>query len=195
MFKSNFTRIAENTTKYHLELVRNYGDRFADEGTLLATAAILDAQTYIFIENSIEIDTIIEIAKQAVAKNAEDPTAYQMIATHEKFKKISKQGKPSLSAYLQYSEEDDELEEDTLFNLIFGLEVEIFAVDSPRLNRHDIEYACYQSADSIIKAIRRVNKKYNSEAMFASVTKLFMQSPKFQTTRQTIGIIEVGNHP
>ena len=34
LFKSNFTRIAENTTKYYLELIRNYSNKFDDEVTL-----------------------------------------------------------------------------------------------------------------------------------------------------------------
>lgn len=46
--ESNFTLIAENTTKYYLELRKNYKDRFNDEVSLLATAGILDAQFYIF---------------------------------------------------------------------------------------------------------------------------------------------------
>ena len=68
LFKSNFTRIAENTTKYYLELTRNYGNRFDDEVALLTTVGALDAQTYVFVEGSIDLDTISYIAKQAVSK-------------------------------------------------------------------------------------------------------------------------------
>ena len=40
-FKSNFVRIAENTTKYYLELTRNYSNRFDDKVALLTTAGVL----------------------------------------------------------------------------------------------------------------------------------------------------------
>ena len=34
-FKSNFTLIAENTTKYYLELIRNYSNRFDEMDCLV----------------------------------------------------------------------------------------------------------------------------------------------------------------
>lgn len=72
LFKSNFARIAENTTKYYLELRTNYGSRFSDEISLLATAGVLDAQNYIFVEHSIEIDTIIDMARKAVSQEGNE---------------------------------------------------------------------------------------------------------------------------
>ena len=72
LFKSNFARIAENTTKYYLELKTNCGNRFCDEIFLLATAGVLDAQNYIFVEHSIEIDTIIDMARKAVSQEGNE---------------------------------------------------------------------------------------------------------------------------
>jgi len=61
----NFTFIAANTTKYYLELTRNYSNRFNDEASLMATAGLLDAQTYVFIERTINLSTILDMAKEA----------------------------------------------------------------------------------------------------------------------------------
>ena len=69
--ESNFTLIAEITTKYYLELTKKYKNRFNDEISLLATAGILDAQHYIFIEQKIKPSEIIDIAKQSVKNNKE----------------------------------------------------------------------------------------------------------------------------
>jgi hypothetical protein len=65
--ESNFTLIAENTTKYYLELTKNYKNRINNEVFLLATAGILDAQFYIFMEKTINPAEIIDIAKKAVS--------------------------------------------------------------------------------------------------------------------------------
>ena len=43
-FKSNFSLVAENTTKYYMELKTRFKGRFPDDASLLATAGILDAQ-------------------------------------------------------------------------------------------------------------------------------------------------------
>ncbi len=59
---NNYIIVARNISKYYLELVSNYKDRFRDELTLLLTAGILDAQHYIFIEKSIDISEIHEMA-------------------------------------------------------------------------------------------------------------------------------------
>ena len=70
--KNNYALIAENTTKYYLELTRNYSNRFDDEVTLLTTTGVLGAQTYVFIESSIDIDTISHIARDVVSKEISD---------------------------------------------------------------------------------------------------------------------------
>jgi len=69
--ESNFTLIAENTTKYYLELTKSCKNRFKDEAFLLATAGILDAQFYIFIDQTINPQEIIDIAQKSVSSNEE----------------------------------------------------------------------------------------------------------------------------
>ena len=64
--ESNFTLIAENTTKYYLELTKNYKNRFNNETSLLAAAGILDAQSYV-IEKTISPSEIIDIAQETVS--------------------------------------------------------------------------------------------------------------------------------
>jgi hypothetical protein len=186
LFKSNFTRIAENTTKYYLELTRNYSNRFDDEVTLLTTTGVLDAQTYVFIEGSIDLETIANLAKQVVSKEELEPTSYQKIASQAKLEKFL--AKSQIDKILSSSRGKDELEEDTLFNFIFSLEVEIFTVDSPEFDRSAIELACYDKANAIFKAIRKMKERYNSEVPFALATANLMDSPKFEAIRKQLGI-------
>ncbi len=185
LFKSNFTRIAENTTKYYLELTRNYSNRFNDEVALLTTAGALDAQTYVFVEGSIDLGTISHIAKQAVSKEELEPTPYQKMASHAELKKLKAK---SLVDKIISSGEKDELYEDTLFNFIFSLEVEIFTVDSPEFSRSAIELACYEKADTILKAIRRMGNKYRGERLFTLATANLMDSSQFEVIREQLGI-------
>lgn len=63
--EDNFAMIAANTTKYYLELERNYKHRFGSETSLIATAGVLDAQNYIFVEETIDLSSILNIAKEA----------------------------------------------------------------------------------------------------------------------------------
>jgi len=186
LFKSNFTRIAGNTTKYYLELTRNYSNRFDDEVALLTTAGVLDAQTYVFVEGSIDLDAISHIAKQAVSKEELEPTLYQRMASQAKLEKFLT--KSPIDKIVSSSEETDELEKDTLFNFIFSLEVEIFTVDSPEFPRSAIELACYEKADTIVKAIRRMGNKYRGERLFTLATANLMDSPKFEAIRKQLGI-------
>jgi hypothetical protein len=69
--ESIYTFVAENTTKYYLELSRNYGGRFNDESSLLATAGILDAQFYIFKQKIINPLEILSIAKKSLGTGKE----------------------------------------------------------------------------------------------------------------------------
>ena len=62
--ESNFTFVAENTAKYYLELSKNYSTRFNNEASLLATAGILDAKVYIFMQQKINPADIIDVAKK-----------------------------------------------------------------------------------------------------------------------------------
>ncbi|MFC1860254.1 hypothetical protein ACFLYC_01615 [Chloroflexota bacterium] len=186
LLKSNYALIAENTTKYYLELTRNYRNRFDDEVTLLTTAGVLDAQTYVFSEGSIGLDTISYIAKQAVSKEELEPTSYQKMTSQAFLKKF--RTKSAIDKIVSSSEEKDELEKDTLFNFIFSLEVEIFVVDSPEFNRSAIELACYGKADTILKAINRMKKRYKGEKLFTLATTNLMSSPKFEAIRKQLGI-------
>jgi hypothetical protein len=63
--EDSFVIIARNTTKYYLELCRNYKDRFKDDISIVATAGVLDAQVYVFAEKTISLSEIQEIAKEA----------------------------------------------------------------------------------------------------------------------------------
>ena len=63
--ESNLTPIAEITTKFYLELEKNYRELFADQTGLLATAGILDAQWYVF-SGQINANEIIDIAKETI---------------------------------------------------------------------------------------------------------------------------------
>ncbi|NQT31523.1 MAG: hypothetical protein HQ588_04240 [Deltaproteobacteria bacterium] len=62
---SNFSLIAINTTKYYLELTSNYGNRFSNEVSLLATAGLLDAQNYVFVERTINPKDIFAMAQKS----------------------------------------------------------------------------------------------------------------------------------
>ena len=63
LFKSTYTIIAENTTKFYLELKKNYSDRFDKEASILATAGTLDAQWYVLKEETISINYLLHLAK------------------------------------------------------------------------------------------------------------------------------------
>jgi len=68
--KSNFTLIANMTTKYYLELKRNFSHRLSDETSLISVAGILDANVYIFGTQQIKPQQIIAIAQGT--KNSKD---------------------------------------------------------------------------------------------------------------------------
>ncbi len=68
--ESNFTLIAEITTKFYLELEKNYRECFADKTGLFATSGVLDAQWYVF-SGQIKVAEIIDIAKKTI--KSDDP--------------------------------------------------------------------------------------------------------------------------
>jgi hypothetical protein len=183
LFKSNFARIAENTTKYYLELSKNYEKRFRDEVALLTTAGVLDAQNYVFSEQSLDVDTIIDMAKKAVSQEREEPTAYQ---------KAKVQALMALSAsdFVKYIRQEDKLEKDTLFNFVFNLEVALFLIDNPYFTRSVLELACLQKADAIAKAIQKTRDKYRGEPLFTSVTMRFMEGPEVEEVKKILGIAD-----
>ncbi|GAJ07431.1 unnamed protein product, partial [marine sediment metagenome] len=117
LFKNNYALIAENTTKYYLELTRNYRNRFDDEVALLATAGILDAGIYVS-EGSIDIDTISHIARDVVSKEISDLNPCRRLAAQERhgmfpFTKRRKSPDDILRLF-----EEDKFEGDTLLNFV-----------------------------------------------------------------------------
>jgi len=184
-FKSNFARIAENTTKYYLELTEKYQNRFDDEVSLLATAGVLDAQNYIFVRNpQISVLEILDMAKQVVSGS--DSIGQQVRVTREleKYKRATSAeiisglvGSGTLSA--------------PLVDFVISLEVKLFKVDSPRLAVADIAEACSDKSETIEKAVRRTREKYAGERMFSSSTAAFMESPQLVAVRKKLGIKEL----
>jgi len=68
--QDSFKLVAANITRYYLELMRNYFDRFNDEATLLATAGILTSQVYIK-RGTISPLTILDVAKKSARAKGE----------------------------------------------------------------------------------------------------------------------------
>lgn len=62
--KNLFTLIASMTTKYYLELKRNFAKYFPDETSLIAAAGIIDANHYIFKTQQIKPEQIIDLARE-----------------------------------------------------------------------------------------------------------------------------------
>lgn len=180
MFKSNYTKIAENTTKYYLELTKRYGDRFDDPVTLLTATGVLDAQ------ESVEIDTIYHIANNAVLDK--ELNLYNIIASNEHLKRIKNMS--TIDKITSSEFEKKVFEEDILFNFIFSFEVEIFAANTQRFNRSDIALACYSADESIWKAIQRIKTKYKGDHLFEQAVTFFMESPEYELIREKIGILD-----
>ena len=186
LFKSNYTRIAENTTKYYLELTRKYGDRFLDEISLIATAGVLDAQVYVFAEGSIKVDDILSIARGVLSKGKMSEESldfyYYGLMAWEEWRK----GKTSKDLIL--GKDNIDLEDDPLFGFIFSLEVELFKVDTPHSPSSLIASACYSKANTIFKAIKNTKAKYTSEMLFSKATTNFMESHELQPIKIQLGI-------
>ena len=130
LFQSNFSRIAENTTNYYLELKNNYGDRFSDEISLLATAGVLDTQNYIFAEQTLDTARIIDMAKKALSQEGKELNEYKKAKVQATMS--------SFDDLVKYLSEEDGLEQDPLFNFVFNLEVAIFSIDNPYFSISDI---------------------------------------------------------
>ncbi len=181
LFKSNFARIAENTTKYYLELKNNYGHRFKDEASLLAAAGALDAQNYIFLEHSIDVDTMVAWAKQAVSQEQENKLSV--------FRRLMMQERLSSKRDILKHFGDFELAHDPLFDFIFSLEVALFTIDKPFFSSpSDVQLSCFKKANTISNAIRRTKEKYGGEALFTLVVSKFMESPQFEPIRKQLEI-------
>jgi len=194
-FKSNFTIIAENTTKYYLELKNRYSDRFDNGISLLAIAGVLDAQNYIFTSSpTIDIDEIFELAKESTSNDETITSLNSMksIINFEKRMQDYKGGKISSTELILGDEESGEEISDTiniLFSFIFGLEVMLFKADSPNISPPMIEQACRDKYKTIEKAITHtMNKHKVGQGLIAKATTNFMESPKVRPIRQKVGL-------
>lgn len=63
--ESNFTLIAENTTRFYLELSKSHRHRFRDISSMLAAAGFLDAMVYVLGEGRIGVEEIAEMARRS----------------------------------------------------------------------------------------------------------------------------------
>lgn len=187
-FKSNFSLIAENTTKFYLELTKRYPNRFSNDISLLAIAGILDAQNYVFASpptiDGAEIFRLAEVASSS-------KYIKKQISFEKRMKKY-KRGKISAVDILIEDEQDKYLISDStkkLVNFVFGLELLIFKADSPNLSPWAIEDACKDKIKTIEKAITNTMSKYTvGEGLVAQITTNFMESPRFQSMIEQFGI-------
>ena len=190
-FKTNFSLIAENTTKYYMELKSRYKERFPDDASLLAATGILDAQNYIFSSSpQIDIIDIIELARRCIAKGEDYIPIRKLIRSSEM---IQKHRQRKLSAYEVLASCDD-LEEppectDEVFDFVFGLEVLLFKADT-KFSPSDVEEACRSKHKTIEKAITGTMKKYNvGKGVFARATTTFMENVSQEPLRNSLGIL------
>ena len=195
-FKSNFTVIAENTTKYYLELKSRYQNRFENNISLLASAGVLDAQNYIFTTHpTINIDDILNLARDSTTDDESHVSTRELISFEERRQRY-RRGQTSLADFItgdieKDSETDISESIDILFDFVFGLELMIFRADSPKLSPYLIEEACRDKYKTIEKAIVQTVNRYKIGAgLVAKATTSFMESPSFQTIRQRLGIMD-----
>ena len=194
-FKTNFSLIAENTTKYYMELQTRYKGRFPDHASLLATAGVLDAQNYIFPSSpKIDITDVIELARRCTAKDPNHIPIRVPIRKDIRFSEARKRyrrGKSSLADLFVGSEDSTGPPEctDELFDFVFRLELLLFRVDNTRFSAFHIEEACRSKHKTIEKAITGTMKKYNvGKGIFAQATTTFMDDVSLQSVRNRLRI-------
>ena len=191
IFKSNFTKIAENTTKYYLELKNRYYNKFENEISLLATAGLLDAQSYTLISSpTITVEQLIELAKTALDDDELKISTWKRIS-YEKRHQQYREGNLSTAEYLVASDKEDVAKDvEHLFDFIFGLEILIFEIDVPKYSTSRKVESCIDSYRPIIKGITQTIEKYSvGHGRIADTTTGFMESPDFQTMRENLNII------
>jgi len=190
-FKTNFSLIAENTTKYYMELKSRYKERFTDDASLLAAAGILDAQNYIFPSPpQIDIIDVIELARKCTAKD-EDYIPMRKLIQYSENTQRYRDRKSSIADLLsfEYSEGSPECT-DEVFDFVFGLELLLFKVDNQKFSPHAIEEACRSKYKTIEKAITQTMKKYEiGRGMLARATTTFMENVSQETLRNRLGIL------
>jgi hypothetical protein len=190
-FKTNFSLIAENTTKYYMELKTRYSGRFPDDASLLATAGVLDAQNYIFPSPpQIDIVDVIELARKSTTKD-EGYIPMRKLIQYSAHLQRYREHKSSVAGLLsfEYSEGSPECT-DEVFDFIFGLELLLFKVDNQRFSPHAIEEACRSKYKTIEKAIMQTMKKYKvGRGMLARATTAFMENPSLEPLKNSLGIL------
>ena len=177
-WKDNYAIVAENTTKFYVELQRNYADRFPDETSLLAAAGVCDAAAYVFGERTVSADDIVEIAEAVIDKRS----AVQLQRMEDKLQRIGAGKMPPGDLLL-------DKHSSPLTDFVAGLEVKLFAVESPRLSESDIVGAVVSKYETIAKVVAKTTDKYTSESQFASNVKALMESPDYAGLRARLGIV------
>ena len=189
--KSNFSLIAENTTKFYMELTTRYKERFPDDASLLATAGILDARNYVFSSSpQIDITDIIELARRCTAKGEDYVPIRKLIQFSDKMQRYQDH-KLSVADFisLEYPAGPPECT-DEVFDFVFGLELLIFNADSNKFSPFAIEEACRRKYKTIEKAIAGTMKKYNvGKGVFARATTTFMEDVSQEPLRNSLGIL------
>jgi len=194
-FKSNFTFIAENTTKFYLELEKCYKAKFVDRASLLATAGVLDAYYYIFKAKNpqITIEDIVELARDSSIHDEDHPPMRKLISFQKRFTNY-KRGKASAIDMIVGDDEEKSSAEineltDDLFDFVYKLEMTIFMADNPRISPSRIEESCQNKYKTIEKAIIQTIRKHKvGKGKFAKTTTMLMESPRLLNTRQQLGI-------
>ena len=190
-FKTNFSLIAENTTKYYMELKSRYKERFTDDASLLAAAGVLDAQNYIFPSPpQIDIIDVIELARKCTAKDEEYIPMRKLIQYSDNTQRY-RDHKSSIADLLsfEYSEGPPECT-DEVFDFVFGLELLLFKVDNKKFSPHAIEEACRSKYKTIEKAITQTMKKYKvGRGMLARAATTFMEDVSLEAVRNKLGIL------
>jgi len=190
--KSNFSLIAENTTKYYMELKTRYGGRFPDDASLLAAAGILDAQNYILpLPPKIEITDVIELARKCTDKEENNVPIRKTIRLWEMEDRYRQRfSVADLSGSLEDSAEPCECT-DEVFDFVFGLELMLFQADNNRFSQYDIHQACLSKHKTIEKAITGTMRKYNvGRGVFAQATTTFMEDVSLKAVRDRLGILQ-----
>jgi len=189
--KTNFSLIAENTTKYYMELKGRYKERFADDASLLAAAGVLDAQNDIFPSPpKIDITDVMELARKCTAKD-EDYIPMRKLIQYSDNTRRYRDHKSSIADLLsfEYSEGPPECT-DEVFDFVFGLELLLFEVDNKRFSPQAIEEACRSKYKTIEKAITQTMKKYKvGQGILARATTAFMENSSLEPLRNRLGIL------
>lgn len=192
-FKTNFSLIAENTTKLYMELKGRYKERFPDDASLLATAGVLDTRNYNILSLSPQIDItdIIELARRCTAKDGDYIPIRESIQYSDNIQRY-RDHKSSAADLLsfEYSKGPHECT-DEVFDFVFGLELLIFNADNNKFSPFAIEEACRRKYKTIEKAIAGTINKYNvGKGIFARATTTFMEDVSLQAVRNSLGILQ-----